>query len=34
MEKKNYQWDKMYTWVLILNAVYIILFFIVMNAFN
>lgn len=34
MNEQKYEWNKIYTIVLIANAVYIILFFILMNLFS
>ena len=33
MEEPNYIWKKTYTFVLIANAIYIILFYLLMNQF-
>jgi hypothetical protein len=34
MESKKYKWETSYTWVLIANAIYIILFYIIMKSFS
>jgi len=34
MDTKKYTWQKIYTWVLIANAVYLILFYILMKYFS
>jgi len=34
MNTKKYTWQKLYTWVLVMNAVYIILFYILMQLFS
>jgi hypothetical protein len=33
MEKPTYDWKKEYTWVLVANAAYIILFYVIMQIF-
>jgi len=34
MEKQKYTWKKEYSVVLILNAIYILLFYLLMNSFS
>ena len=34
MESKKYKWETSYTWVLIVNAIYVILFYIIMKSFS
>ncbi len=34
METEKYTWQKLYTWVLIANAVYIFLFYLLMQLFS
>lgn len=34
MEEKKYVWKKEYTWVLLLNAAYILIFYLIMISFS
>lgn len=33
-EEPKYTWQKLYTWVLVANAIYIVLFYIIMKFFS